>query len=128
MHESDPVRLVTPDERVEADPTPGMTRERAIDVDGLWAGFVRTEPGMTSGWHHHGEYETSIYVSHGTLRMESGVGGNEVIEAEAGDFLHVPKGAIHRESNRGHEQSHLIVVRAGHGVPTINVDGPAQEA
>ena len=105
-----------------------MTRERAIDVDGLWAGFVRTEPGMTSGWHHHGEYDTSIYVSHGTLRMESGVGGNEVIEAEAGDFLHVPKGAIHRESNRGHEQSHLIVVRAGHGVPTINVDGPAAEA
>ena len=125
MRESEPVRLVSPEERVEADPTPGMTRERAIDVDGLWAGFVRTEPGMTSGWHHHGEYETSIYVSHGTLRMESGVGGNEVIEAEAGDFLHVPKGAIHRESNRGQEQSHLIVVRAGHGVPTINVDGPA---
>ena len=128
MRESEPVRLVTPEERVEADPTPGMTRERAIDVDGLWAGFVRTEPGMTSGWHHHGEYETSIYVAHGTLRMESGVGGNEVIEAEAGDFLHVAKGAIHRESNRGDEQSHLIVVRAGHGVPTINVDGPAQEA
>ena len=128
MRESEPVRLISPEERVEADPTPGMTRERAIDVDGLWAGFVRTEPGMTSGWHHHGEYETSIYVSHGTLRMESGVGGNEVIEAEAGDFLHVPKGAIHRESNRCHAQSHLIVVRAGHGVPTINVDGPAQEA
>ena len=128
MRESEPVRLVSPEERVEADPTPGMTRERAIDVDGLWAGFVRTEPGMTSAWHHHGEYETSIYVSHGTLRMESGVGGNEVIEAEAGDFLHVPKGAIHRESIRGQEQSQLIVVRAGHGVPTINVDGPAQEA
>jgi uncharacterized RmlC-like cupin family protein len=128
MRESEPVRLVSPEERVESDPTPGMTRERAIDVDGLWAGFVRTEPGMTSGWHHHGEHETSIYVSHGTLRMESGVGGNEVIEAEAGDFLHVPKGAIHRESNRGDEQSHLIVVRAGHGVPTINVDGPAREA
>jgi uncharacterized RmlC-like cupin family protein len=23
---------------------------------------VRTEPGMVSGWHHHGEYETVIYV------------------------------------------------------------------
>jgi uncharacterized RmlC-like cupin family protein len=128
MNEAEPVRLVRPEERIEADPTPGMTRERAIDVDGLWAGFVRTEPGMTSGWHHHGEYETSIYVAHGTLRMESGVGGNEVLDAEAGDFLHVPKGAIHRESNHGDEQSNLIVVRSGHGVPTINVDGPAQEA
>ena len=125
MNEAEPVRMVRPEERVEADPTPGMIRERAIDVDGLWAGFVRTEPGMTSGWHHHGDYETSIYVAHGTLRMESGAGGNEVLDAEAGDFLHVPKGAIHRESNRGPEQSHLIVVRAGTGVPTINVDGPA---
>jgi mannose-6-phosphate isomerase-like protein (cupin superfamily) len=57
--------------------------------------------------------------------MESGPGGSEVIDAEPGDFLHVPKGAIHRESNRGETESHLIVVRAGHGAPTINVDGPA---
>ena len=102
-----------------------MTRERAIEVEGLWAGLVRTEPAMTSGWHHHGDYETSIYVAQGTLRMESGPGGSEVIDAEPGDFLHVPQRAIHRESNRGEEESHLIVVRAGRGVPTINVDGPA---
>jgi uncharacterized RmlC-like cupin family protein len=57
--------------------------------------------------------------------MESGPGGTEVIRAGAGDFLHVPKGAIHRESNPGAAESHLIVVRAGHGPPTINVDGPA---
>ncbi len=50
-----------------------------------------------------------------------------MIDAHAGDFLHVAKGAIHRESNHGHDQSHLIVVRAGQGVPTINVDGPARE-
>ena len=120
-----PARLVPPEERVEADPTPGMTRERAIDVDGMWAGLVRTEAGATSGWHHHGDYETSIYVAAGTLRMESGPGGADVIHAEAGDFVHVPKGAIHRETNDGERESHLVVVRAGHGVPTINVDGPA---
>lgn len=102
-----------------------MIRERAIEVDGLWAGLVRTAPGMTSGWHHHGDYETSIYVSRGTLRMESGPGGADVIEAAAGDFLHIPKGAIHREGNRGAEESHLVVVRAGTGIPTVNVDGPA---
>jgi uncharacterized RmlC-like cupin family protein len=120
-----PARLVSPDERVEADPTPGMTRERAIEVDGLWAGLVRTEAGATSGWHHHGDYETSIYVAAGTLRMESGRGGSDVIHAGAGDFVHVPKGAIHRETNDGDGESRLVVVRAGHGVPTINVDGPA---
>jgi uncharacterized RmlC-like cupin family protein len=120
-----PARLVRPDERVEGDPTPGMIREQAISAPGLWAGLVRTAPGMTSGWHHHGEYETSIYVSSGTLRMESGPGGSEVITATAGDFVHVPKGAIHREGNDGGEESHLVVVRAGHGPPTVNVEGPA---
>lgn len=120
-----PASLVRPDQRVEADPSPGMIRERAIEVDGLWAGLVRTAPGMTSGWHHHGDFETSIYVAQGTLRMESGPGGSDVIEAAAGDFLHIPKGAVHREGNHGREESHLVVVRAGRGAPTVNVDGPA---
>jgi uncharacterized RmlC-like cupin family protein len=122
---SDPARVVRPAERVEADPTPGMRRERAIDVEGMWAGFVRTAPGMTSGWHHHGDYDTSIYVASGTLRMESGPGGADVVTAKAGDFVHVPKGAVHREGNESDEESHLVVVRAGSGPPTINVEGPA---
>ena len=125
MAASDPARVVRPTERVEADPTPGMRRERAIDVEGLWAGLVRTAPGMTSGWHHHGDYDTSIYVASGTLRMESGPGGADIVTAHAGDFVHVPKGAIHREGNDGDRESHLVVVRAGHGPPTVNVDGPA---
>jgi uncharacterized RmlC-like cupin family protein len=126
MAESDPVVHVPPGARVEADPTPGMVREKAIAVDGLWAGLVRTEPGATSGWHHHGEHETSIYVAHGRLRMEFGPGGSGAIDAEAGDFVHIPKGAIHREANPGDAESQLVVVRAGHGPPTINVDGPAR--
>ena len=104
-----------------------MIRERAIEVDGLWAGMVRTAPGMTSGWHHHGDYETSIYVAHGRMRMESGPGGRDVIEAQSGDFLHVPRGAIHREGNPDDEESHLVVVRAGRGATTVNVDGPGSE-
>ena len=128
MTEADPARLVRPAERVEADPTPGMTREQAVEVDGLWAGLVRTAPGSTSGWHHHADYETAIYVAKGTLRMESGPAGAEVIDAVAGDFVHVPKGAVHRESNDGSEEAHLVVVRGGRGVPTVNVDGPAPTA
>lgn len=126
MAATDPVEHVSPAARVEGDPTPGMVRERAIDVDGLWAGYVTTEPGAASGWHHHGDYETSIYVVDGALRMEFGAGGNDVIEASAGDFLRVPPHAVHREANPGSDASHLVVVRAGHGPPTINVDGPAQ--
>lgn len=125
MPTSDPARLVAATQRVEADSTPGMIRERAIEIDGLWAGLVRTAPGMSSGWHHHGDYETSIYVARGTLQMESGAGGSEVVNGVPGDFVHVPAGAVHRESNEGDGESLLVVVRAGHGLPTINVDGPA---
>lgn len=101
-----------------------MVREQAIVAPGIWAGLVRTTPGMTSGWHHHGDHETSVYVVSGQLRMESGPGGRDVVDALPGDFVHVPAGAIHRESNPAQEESHLVVVRAGQGPPTVNVDGP----
>ncbi|MGH9222956.1 MAG: cupin domain-containing protein [Acidimicrobiales bacterium] len=125
MAAADRVVRVPPEDRVEADPTAGIVRERAFEAEGLWAGLARTEAGMTSGWHHHGDYETAIYVVSGRLRMESGPGGTDVVEAAAGDFVHVPPGAIHRESNPGETESHLVVVRAGRGDPTVNVDHPA---
>ena len=125
MGAKDPVELIRPDQRVAGDPTPGMVREQAISVDGMWAGLALTEAGMTSAWHHHGDHETTIYVVSGTLRMESGDGGSSVAVAQAGDFLHVPPGAIHREGNPGDTESHLVVVRAGQGPTTVNVDGPA---
>jgi uncharacterized RmlC-like cupin family protein len=120
-----PVRRVRPTERTAGEPTRGMTREQAVTTDTMWAGFVRTDAGMVSGWHHHGEYETSVYVISGALRMECGPGGAEVVEAAPGDFVYVPAQAIHREGNPSDEESTLVVVRAGTGDPVINVDGPA---
>jgi uncharacterized RmlC-like cupin family protein len=125
MDAAQPVVRVTPAERVEGDVTPGMTREQAIAVPGLWAGLVRTDAHMTTGWHHHADYETAIYVVTGVLRMESGPGGTDVVEAGPGDFLRVPKGAIHREGNPTDAESHVVVVRAGQGPAVVNVDGPA---
>jgi uncharacterized RmlC-like cupin family protein len=125
MAANDLVLRVRPDERVEGDLTPGMVREQAIAVEGMWAGLVRTEAHMISGWHHHGDYDTSIYVVSGGLRMECGPGGTVVVEAGPGDFLHVPKGAIHRESNPQDTDGQAVVVRAGQGPPVFNVDGPA---
>jgi uncharacterized RmlC-like cupin family protein len=127
MNAADPVRLVRPADRVEGERTPGMIREQAIAVDGLWAGLVRTEAHMITGWHHHADYDTSIYVVDGALRMEFGPGGTEVVEAGPGDFLHVPKGAIHREENPTDDESRIVVVRAGRGPAVINVEGPARD-
>ncbi len=125
MAAADPVTRITPADRVPGDPTPGIAREQAVAVEGMWSGVARTDPGTTSGWHHHGDHDTSIYVASGALRMESGPGGTVVVEAAAGDFVFVPRGAVHREGNPAEAESHLVVVRAGTGPAVINVDGPA---
>ena len=118
------VHLVRAADRVPDDPTPGVARERAIGVDGMWSGHVSTESGVVSGWHHHGDYETSIYVVEGALRLEFGPDGSQVVHAEPGDFVHVGKGVVHREGNPTDVTSALVITRAGTGPVTINVDGP----
>jgi uncharacterized RmlC-like cupin family protein len=115
---------VTPQERVEGQPTPGMTREQAVQTDEMWAGSVRTDAGMVSGWHHHGAFASVIYVLNGALRMEFGAGGGETFDAGPGDFVYVGKGVVHRESNPSDEAATALVVRAGQGEPVFNVDGP----
>ena len=125
MDAAEPCRFIAPADRV-LQPAGGMVREQAVATEGMWAGLARTPPGADSGWHHHGSYESTIYVVSGQMRMESGAGGEVVVEAGAGDFLYVPPGAIHRESNPGDTESHLVVVRGGgSGPPVINVEGPA---
>jgi uncharacterized RmlC-like cupin family protein len=101
-----------------------MIREEAVANEAMWAGLVRTAPGTMSGWHHHGRFESVIYVNSGTLVMEFGPGGRETLEAQPGDFLYVAPGAVHRESNPTAEESHIVVVRSGSGEAVINVDGP----
>lgn len=121
----DPLVHVPADALQESDPTPGMTRRQATGTGTMWSGTVATEPGAVSGWHHHGAHESTIYVLRGSIRLEFGPGGATAIDAVAGDFVHVPAGAVHRESNPSAGTAHLVVVRCGQGEPTVNVDGPA---
>ena len=121
---TEPLRVVRPADLEPSDPTPGMARQKAFEAPGLWAGLVDTEPGVASGWHHHGEHESSVYVVEGALRMEFGPGGRPAVDAGPGDFVHVPAGVVHRESNPGAVTSRAVIARAGTGVPTVNVDGP----
>jgi uncharacterized RmlC-like cupin family protein len=125
--QQDRVLVVRPGDRKAGPSTPGMSRQEAFATDGMWSGLARTEPGMVTGWHHHGEYESVIYVLTGLLRLESGPGGADLVQAAPGDFVYVPKGAVHRESNPSAEPADIIVVRAGRGESTINVDGPPRE-
>lgn len=115
---------VSPEERVPGQPTSGMVREQAVETDGMWAGYVTTEAGTASGWHHHDGFESSIYVLSGALLMEFGPGGGESVLAGPGDFIYVGKRFVHRESNPTDELARFVVVRAGAGEVVVNVEGP----
>jgi len=118
------VTCVHPEDRQVADPTPGKVREEAIAVDGLWSGLVRTQPGVASGWHHHGNHDTAVYVIEGSVRIEFGPGGGQALEAGPGDFVRIPRGIVHREVNVGSTASQEVITRSGTGPLTVNVDGP----
>ena len=121
-----PCSRVAADELQPGDPTPGMTRHVALHTQTMWSGTVDTDAGAVSAWHHHGDHDTTLYIVSGRMRLESGRDGQSVVEAGPGDFLRVPAGAIHRESNPGDEASRAVIVRCGQGTPTINVEGPAR--
>ena len=104
--------------------TPGVLREQAFSTDNVWIGVVTTEPGDMSAWHHHGDHDTYAYVVSGTKRIEYGPGGDESLTAGPGDFIHLPKGLVHREGNPSAVLSRSIAFRLGNGPATINVEGP----
>jgi uncharacterized RmlC-like cupin family protein len=105
-------------------PTPGMARKQAEMAENVVMMEVRTEPGVTSGWHHHGEHTTYGFVISGKAKVEFGAGGREVLEAGPGDVFMMPAHAVHREGNPGHEEQVLLGLRIGSGPTVINVDGP----
>jgi uncharacterized RmlC-like cupin family protein len=104
--------------------TIGMQREELVSTPNAWVGMVRTEPKFTSGWHHHGGYDTYVYVISGELKFDFGESGKESCVAKAGEIAFIPKNTVHRESNPSNEKQLLFGVRVGQGAPVFNVDSP----
>jgi uncharacterized RmlC-like cupin family protein len=121
---ADRVRRIASDELSPGPSTPGMLRSEAVATEHVWSGVVHTAPGALSGWHHHGDHESVIYVASGALRMESGLNGQDLFDAQPGDFVFVPPHAIHREGNTTDDVAMLVVTRAGQGPSVVNVEVP----
>ncbi len=67
-----PCAHVPGDELRPADPTPGMTRHVALQTEVMWSGAVDTEAGAVTGWHHHGDHDTTLYIVSGRMRIQPG--------------------------------------------------------
>lgn len=104
--------------------TPRMLRQEAFATDDRWIGFVRTEPGVWSGWHHHGAMDTYFYVLQGGIEVEYGA-DRDLVAVGPGDFCHIPGALMHRERTSPGAGGEAILVRMGHGPAVVNVEGPA---
>lgn len=117
-----PVTKVGAGELTPGHPTPGIERLAAFVLPDVWSGVARTDPGVVSGWHHHGSHDTVAYVVHGVFQVETASG---VVRGEPGDFVHVPAHTVHRESNPTDKRAEVVLVRRGTGEVVVNVDRPA---
>lgn len=109
----------------ESPSTPGITRYLAFKDEMHRVLRAQSEPGVTSGWHHHGDYEVYGYVASGSARFESGPGGKESVSLETGDFFHVPPHTVHREINpSSKEKNEVILFLHGTGELVVNVERP----
>ena len=104
--------------------TPGMERRELLQHEDRWIGWVRTQPGVASGWHHHGDRDTYIFMTAGSIAIEFGPGGREQVVSSAGELGYVPANTVHREVTGTEGLGTAFVMRIGAGPQTINVDGP----
>ena len=121
----EPVVIAATERRPATGLPVGSIGEEAFADPGAWVGFLQLPPGATSGWHHHGEWDSYACVLRGVLRWEFGEGGGEAIEVRAGDTGRMPAHVVHRDVSAGEEPLDMILFRAGEGELTINVAGPA---
>ena len=123
------LRVVRPNERDRSTAqTPGMQREAGVaastvGAEKIWVGYVTMAPGMTSGAHHHGPVESSIYIISGRARFRFGQKLEQQVDVGPGDFVYVPPQAIHQEINIDDAAPvEMIVARDGQENVVVNVD------
>jgi len=121
-----PALVPRSDRRAASGLPTGSRGEEAFADPGAWVGFLDLAPGNSSGWHHHGRWDSYAVVQRGVLRWEFGADGSDAIEVAAGDTGRMPARVVHRDVSVGDEPLALVLFRAGGdgGPLTIDVDGP----
>jgi uncharacterized RmlC-like cupin family protein len=107
--------------------SPAMSDTERYDQfrrEGRWADWVRNDAGDISGWHHHADNVTYVYVSRGSITFEFGQDGAESVVAQAGDFVIVPAQTLHREITGDDADLEAFVIRVGGEPEHAAADGP----
>jgi uncharacterized RmlC-like cupin family protein len=124
------IQTIRPDQRttLPGPPNAPFVREQCYDDGHVWLGIVTTEPGAASPWHHHGQYDTFVYLLEGEAMVEYGEDGSERAAAKADGSMHiVPKGVVHREINTGTTKNRMIIMRVGEGPAVVPAADPTGE-
>jgi quercetin dioxygenase-like cupin family protein len=117
------IQTLRTDALSETPSTPGIKRNLAFNGEGYLVVRARSDPGVVSGWHHHGDYEVYGYVASGSVLFESDPENVNPVSLDRGDFFHVPAHTIHREINPSSEtQNEVILFLLGTGPLVINID------
>lgn len=116
---------------VDTGQTSGMSRFEAVSgktvgSSRLWMGRTHVKAGASSGNHHHGDAETSIYIVSGTPRFIFGEDHHgellEVaVDTEPGDFIFVPPWVPHREENPGGTEAIVVIARSSQEGIVVNL-------
>jgi len=102
--------------------TPGMQRRPAIDRNSvgsekLWVGLVTVGPATSTGAHHHGDCDSVVCISEGSITIRWGTRLEKRAEARPGDFIYIPAQVVHQEINESDSLPvSSIVVRSGDNV------------
>jgi uncharacterized RmlC-like cupin family protein len=102
--------------------TPGMQRRAAIDRNSvgsekLWVGVVTVDPATSTGAHHHGDCDSVVCITDGSITIRWGDRLEKGAEAGSGDFIYIPARLVHQEINESDTIAvSSIVVRSGDNI------------
>jgi uncharacterized RmlC-like cupin family protein len=88
----------------------GVSAETA-GADGICMHLLEMPPGVTAKAHYHEAHETAIFMIEGTVEMRHGPKLDQIMRAEAGDFVYIPPGEPHQPYNPTDRLARAIIAR-----------------